>query len=195
LPEPVPPLTITHEHLLVQGTQADELGEGVRAGEAADREGRAGEGERRDDDVDALAGGEAGVDHRIRLVHAAVDRRDYALDGLHQLLVRGEPERELFHPAGPLHEDRVRSVDHDLGDRRVGEERFAEAERLVDDPSDQLGALGRRQDRALAADDVPEHALQPHPPLGRGEARHLGEVDLFEQLGTVDGDEVAVLAA
>ena len=141
--------------------------------------------------------GQAGVDHRIGLVHPAVDGGDDALDGLHQLLVGGEAQRELLDPAAALDEDLVRAVDHDLGDGGVLEERFedAEAEGLVDDPADQLGAFGGGEDRALAADDVAEDALQAGPALGGGERGHLGEVDLLEQLGAVDGDEVAVLAA
>ena len=103
---------------------------------------------------------------------------------------------QLLDPAGPLDEDLVRAVDHDLGDRGVLQERFehAEAERLVDDPADQLGALGGGQHRALAADDV-ARARAPGAPGARPrrERGHLGEVDLLEQLGAVDGDQVAVL--
>lgn len=184
------------DHLLVQGADADHLVESEGAGEAADREGGAGQGERRDDHVDALAAGQTGVDHRVRLVHTAVDRGDDALDGLHQLLVRGEAERELLHAAGTLHEDLVGAVDHDLGDGRVFEERFehAEAEGLVHDAADELGPLGGGEDRALAADDVAEDALQARAALCRRERGHLGEVDLLQQLRAVRGDQAAVLA-
>ena len=76
---------------------------------------------------------------------------------------------QLLDPAAAFDEDRVRAVDHDLRDRGVLEERFedAEAEGLVDDPADQLGALDGREDRALAADDV---ARAPAPG-GRGARR------------------------
>ena len=43
--------------------------------------------QRRDDGVHAGAIGQAGVDHRARLVDAAADRRDDALDDLHHVLV------------------------------------------------------------------------------------------------------------
>lgn len=103
---------------------------------------------------------------------------------------------ELFDAAGPLDEDRVGAVDHDLGDGGVGEERFedAEAECLVDDAADELGAFRGGEDRAFAADEVAEDAFEAGAAFGGGEAGHLREVDLLEELGAVDGDEVAVLA-
>ncbi len=184
-----------HQQVFVEGAELDQLGEGVGAREAADGEGGAGQGERRDDDVDAFAGGEPGVDHGVGLVDAAVDGGDDAFDGLHQLLVRGEPHRQLLDAARSFDEDRVGSVDHDLGDGRVFEEWFedAEAECLVDDAADELGAFGAGEDRSLAADDVAEDALQPGPPVGGGQRGHLGEVDLLQQLGPEDRDQVPVL--
>ncbi len=183
------------QHRLVQRAHADQFTQRVRARETPDGEGGAVEGERRDDHVDALAGRQPGVDHRIGLVHAAVDGGDDALDGLHELFVRGEPYGHRLDPARALDVDLVGPVDHDLGDGGVFEERFehAEAERLVDDAPDQPVAFGGGQDRALAADDVAQYALQAAAPLGRRQRRHLGEVDLFEELRAVDGDEMARL--
>ncbi len=183
------------EHPLVQGAQADHLVEGVGAGEAADGEGGAGQGERRDDDVDALAGGEPGVDHGVGLVDPAVDGGDDAFDGLHQLLGGGEADGEALDPAGPFHEHLIGSVDHDLGDGGVLQQRFqdAQAQGLVHDAADEERAFVRGQHGAFPADDVPQDPLQPDPALGRGEGRHLREVDLLQQLGAVDRDEVALL--
>ena len=105
----------------------------------------------------------------------------------------GEADGQLLDAAAALDEDLVGAVDHDLGDGGVLEERFedAEPERLVDHAADEQRALVGGEDRALAADDVAEYALQAGPALGGGERGHLGEVDLLQQLGAVGGDEVA----
>ena len=57
------------------------------------------EGQRRDDGVDAGAVGQAGVDHRRRLVNAAADRRDDPVDDAHDVVVVLEDDvRELERP-------------------------------------------------------------------------------------------------
>lgn len=139
---------------------------------------------------------EAGVDHGVGLVDAAVDGGDDALDGLHQLLGGGEAHGQPFEAAVPLHVHLVGAVDHDLADGGVLQERFedAEAERLVDDAADEVGPLGGGQDGALAADDVAEDPFQAHAAVGGREGGHLREVDLLQELAAVGADEVVLLA-
>ena len=68
------------------GPVGDELvGAEAAPAEAADREDRPVERERRDDDVDARAVRQAGIDERLGLVDAAPERREDALDRVAQV--------------------------------------------------------------------------------------------------------------
>jgi hypothetical protein len=177
----------------VDRAQADELLQGEQAGEAADRDRRAVQRERRDDHVDALAARQPRVDHRAGLVDAAVDLRHDPVDRLVELGLVAEPDVGPVQAPVALDEDLVGAVDHDLGHRRVGEQRLehAEADRLVDHLADQARALRGREDRPLAADHAADHALQARTPLRLGQRRELGEVDLLQQPLAVVGDAVA----
>ena len=118
LPVPVPPLMMmlrrppTHAEELRslgrQGAEADEVVDREPGlGELADRERRAVDRERRDDRVDAGAVGEAGVDHRRRLVDAPADRRDDALDDQPEPGLGAEAGVGLVETAAALDVDRV----------------------------------------------------------------------------------------
>ena len=133
LPEPVPPeirmfssaSTQRSQELDRLGGQRSEPDEVVEVeallAELADREQRARERQRRDDRVDAGAVGQAGVDHRRRLVDAAADLADDLVDDPPQVRLVVEAERRL-RTAGRRARSRCRRpVDHDLGDRVVGE--------------------------------------------------------------------------
>ena len=99
LPEPVPPETkmlrraSTHaleelEHLGRRGAEPDQVVDRERrGGELPDGDDRADQRQRRDDGVDAGAVGQAGVDHRARLVDAPADRGDDPVDDPHHVLV------------------------------------------------------------------------------------------------------------
>jgi hypothetical protein len=192
LPELVPPETTidmrarTSERssVRVDGAHPDELLEGEGAREAADAQHRADHRQRRDDHVDALAAGQARVDHRARLVDAPVDGRDDAVDGLHELGLAGEAGVDAVQVAVALDPDLVGPVDHDLRDRLVGQQRLehAEAQGLVDDLADERAALRAGEDRALAAEQVGDERFEAGAPLRRPELDELGEVDLLEQL-------------
>ena len=73
--------------------------------------------QRRDDRVDAGAVGQAGIDHRARLVDAAADRGDDPVDDAHDVVVVLEDDVGELELAGALDVDLARAVDHDLGDR------------------------------------------------------------------------------
>ena len=70
-----------------------------------------------------------------------------------------------------------RPVDHDLGDRRVGQETFErpEAGDLVEHLVDQAQALVAGDGEALAADDPVDEALDPAADLGGGGIDHGSE--------------------
>ena len=177
----------------VERAEPDELLEREQAREAADRDRRAVQRERRDDHVDALAARQPRVDHRARLVDAPVDLRDDPVDRLVELRLVAEADVGALQPAVALDEDLVGPVDHDLRHGRVGEQRLehAEPDRLVDHLADQPRALGGREHRPLAADHAADDALQPRAPLRLRQRRELGEVDLLEQPPAVVRDAVA----
>ena len=119
LPVPVPPEITTFEpalhdavqHLgqrLVDRAEPDQVVGGEQLDrEAADREHRAVERERRDDRVDARAVLESRIDHRRRLVDAPTDRRDDAVDDVHQVRVVVEAHLGQFELAVALDVDLV----------------------------------------------------------------------------------------
>jgi len=80
------------------------------ATEAADGEASPVECERRNDGIDAGAIGEAGVHHGRRLVDAAADAGDDALDDLHEVLVVFEGQAGEFEFAGALDVDAVEAI-------------------------------------------------------------------------------------
>ena len=87
----------------------DQLGRARPFGtEAADRERRAVDRQRRDHDVDPRAVGEPGVDHRAELVDPAAERGEDALDRVAQLLLVGETDVDRLDPTGPLDVDLLR---------------------------------------------------------------------------------------
>ena len=73
-------------------------GPGRAAREAADRERRPVDRQRRDHDVDPRAVGEPGVDHRAELVDPAAERRQDPLDRVAQLLLGGERDLGRLDP-------------------------------------------------------------------------------------------------
>ena len=132
LPAPVPPETSMFSRAptpprrkssigWVSDCALDEIARAELVGaEAANRQHRPVEGQRRDDGVDARAVGQAGVDHRARFVDAPAHRADDPLDDAQQVLVVLEHERARFELALALHVDLVGAVDQDVRHRRVG---------------------------------------------------------------------------
>src|SRR5207344_681225 len=101
-------------------------GRGAEPDEVVDREGRgrelpdgddgADQRQRRDDGIDTGTVGQAGVDHRGRLVDASADRGDDPVDDAHDVVVVLEDDVGQLQLAGAFDVDLARSVDHDLGD-------------------------------------------------------------------------------
>jgi hypothetical protein len=145
------------EHRPVDRPEPDQVvaGEGA-SGEAADRQGGAVERKGRDDRVHARPVGQAGVDHRARLVHAPPEGCQDAIDHVEQVGVVVEPRRDRRDAPAALDEHPRRAADHDLGHVRVAQQRLErpEPERLVDDGLDQGVAAGGRQDPPLLGDHV-----------------------------------------
>ena len=110
------------EHLRGCGPEADHvLDREGRGREFPDGEHRPDQREGRDDGVHARAIGEARIHHRARLVDAAADRRDDALDDLHHVLVVLEGHVRELQATLTLDVDLLRTVDHDLSDRLVAQ--------------------------------------------------------------------------
>ena len=95
--------------------------------EAADREHRPVERQRRDDDVHARAVGQPRVAQRLGLVDATPERREDALDRVAQLGLAGEAHVGALEPPGALDPHRPRPVDHHLVDRGVAQQRLERA--------------------------------------------------------------------
>ena len=146
-----------------------------RGRELPDRDDRPDERQRRDDRVDAGAVGQAGVDHRRRLVDAATDRGDDPVDDPHDVVVVLEDDVRELELAGPLDVDLARAVDHDFRDRLVAQERLErpEADDLVGDLLEHPDALGAGQGEAFLVDDLAEDLLDLAPDLDL-----VGQVEL-----------------
>ena len=174
LPAPVPPDTIRFSRQATAACRNSSIGSvhdsrptrSLRAEavgpEAADRHRRAVERQRRNDRVDARAVGQTRVHHRARLVDAAADDADDALDDLQQVAVVLEDDVGLLELAVALDVDLVVAVDQDVGDRRIAQQRLErpEAEQLVEDVRDQRLALEQAERRrgALALDHPDDQA-------------------------------------
>ena len=87
----------------------------------------------------------------LRLVDAAADRADDALDDLHQVPVVLEDDAGFLEHAVALDEHLVVAVDEDVRDVAVLEQRLerSEAEQLVEDVDDQVLALEEAEGRRL----------------------------------------------
>src|SRR5262245_28623716 len=156
------------EHVGGRGAEPDQVVDGERRRrELPDRDHRPDERQRRDDRVDAGAVGQAGVDHRRRLVDAATDRGDDPVDDPHDVVVVLEDDVRELELAGPLDVDLARSVDHDFRDRLVAEEGLqrAEADDLVRDLLEHPDALGTGQGEAFLVDDLAEDLFDLTPDL------------------------------
>ena len=170
--------------------------ERAHADQLVEREQRAGSGgcvsvgpaqrQRRDDHVDALAGGQARVDHRAGLVDAAVDgaRRCGRSSG-RAAASSVKRDVDALEPAVALDVDLVGAVDHDLGDRS------SSASSGSSTPRPSASSTTRRISRVRSAVESTgpsrltmsaDHALQPRAALRRPELGDLGEVDLLQQL-------------
>ena len=150
------------EHVRGRGAEPDQVVHRERRGrELPDRDDGADERQRRDDRVDAGAVGEAGVDHRDGLVHAAADRGDDPIDDPHDVVVVLEHDVRQLELARALDVDLARAVDHDLGDGLVAEERLErpEADDLVGDLLEHADTLGAGQGEAFLVDDLAEDLL------------------------------------
>ena len=165
LPEPVPPLTSRDSRCSTAAARKSRArSESVPFATSAsgskwkapDRQGRSPERERRDHDVDARAVWQPAITDRRRLIDAAPERRNHPLDQLFELRRRTEGNVGRLNPARALDPDLLVTVDHDLVDRRVGEQRLqrAVADRRRDDAVDQLDAQLHRQRRCLALDKL-----------------------------------------
>ena len=124
-------------------------------------------------DVHARAIGQAGVDERLRLVDAAAERREDALDRVPELCLGCEAGRGRLEPAAALDPGRGRPADEDLVDFGVGEQRLErpEPERPLRDPLGERLASGRVEHPRLAVDQRPDARARVLLPAGLGRLR------------------------
>ena len=141
------------------GAVGDELvGAEAAAAKAPDREDRAVERQRRDDDVHARAVGQPRVAERLALVDAPPQRREDALDRVAQVGLAGEARGGRLDAAFTLDPDPAGPVDHHLVDGVVGQEGLErpEAERALGDPLREPCARGVVEQARLAVDERPD---------------------------------------
>ncbi len=125
--------------------------------EAPDGDARTVDRQWRDDRVQARTVGKAGVDHRRRTVEPQAQRCDDPLDQVHDR-VGVEFEDDGLQTARALDVGAPRTVDHDLGDRRVGEQRLERTETrdFVGELLEQLVEADARQQGLLVAQELGE---------------------------------------
>ena len=117
--------------------------------------------------------GETGVDHRAGLVDASADAGHDLVDRAAQVLLVAEPALDPLQPAAALDPDVVVTVDHDLGEVGVAQERLdrAVAEDVVGDLLGDPGAVRRGEDDVLVLHGVLEGAADHPLELALGQVR------------------------
>ena len=168
------------------------VGAGARAGEAANRERRTVDRQRRDDDVDPRAIGEPPVHHWAELVHSAAKGGQDPLDRVAKRLLRGEPDLRRLDPPAALDVDLAGPIDHHLGDRGVREHLLerAEADRVPQDQLADAGTAPLREHRGVIVHYLRHRALEvvaAHPPRGR-----LGTAALDQAPAQIGGERLGV---
>jgi hypothetical protein len=149
--------------------------------EFADGERRAVDRERRHDDVDAGAVGQAGVADRRGFIDAAADLADDALADIEQLLIVAEANAGALDLALDFDVGGARPVHHDVGDVVARQQRLerAVAEHVIADIVEQLFLLGDRHHDILNRDDLVDDVADF---LARGLGVELGELQEVDRL-------------
>ena len=125
----------------------------------ADGDHRADQRERRNHRADARAIGQARVHNRRRIVDAAANGVDNAIDDHAHVRVILEPDIGLHQASGPFHVHVVEAVDQDVADGWVLEQRFqrAQPEDFVQNLFDQLFALAHGHGEGFVYDELLHH--------------------------------------
>ncbi len=138
--------------------------------ELPDRQARPVDRDRRDHHVHARSVLEPRVAHRLRLVDAAADRGDDAVDHAPEAVLVLECEVGELDPAPALDEDLLWPVDHDLADLRVTQQRLErpEADDLVEEDLHEALLVDRRDQRSrwLGAEVILGELEQKAPDAG-----------------------------
>ena len=131
-------------------------------GELPNGDGRTDQRDGRDDDVDARAIGQAGIDDGRGLVDVSTERRDDAVDDAADVVVVVELDIAQQEAALALEVDLLGAVDHDLGDGGVVEQGLdrAEADDVGGELLEEALLLGAGEDQVFGLDDLVEEALE-----------------------------------
>ena len=167
-----------------QRAESDELVERQPlAPEFADGERRAVEGEGRKDDIDAAAIGKPCIADRRRFIHPPADPAGDALADIGELAVIGETDRRGAHPAVDLDIALARTIDHDVGDAVLSEERLqgSEAQNVVADVFEKLLALGAGHNRRAKGEDFAGQLADFLAGVRYGELGQFAEIDAVDQ--------------
>ena len=172
------------------GCVVDQVLEAERATpEPPDRQQRAVEAQRRNHAVDPRPVRQARIGQRRRLVDAAAERTQDALDQMHQLLVRAERHVRLDDATAALDVHGALAVDHDLVHRRVVHQRLerAQPDGAGHDPVHEGGPLAVVERQRLFGQQGSDAATQ-NARVGRGnlEARLLDKAPPQDACDVVD---------
>jgi len=129
--------------------------------EFADRDGWAVDRQWRNDDVDAAAVQQTGVAKRARLVDTPSDAADDAVADVEQMAVVLERDRGEFELAAFLDVYLLRTIDHDVGDAFVLEQRLegTKAQHVVDDLLNEVRLLRSIELNAMLDQQLTDYAL------------------------------------
>ena len=163
-------------------------------GELADRDGRAVDRQRRNDDVDAAAVLQTGVHHRRGLVDPPPDLRDDAPRHVQYVRVVTELHAGQGKLSTPLDIDLGGAIDQDVGDRLIGEQRLqgAQTQHVVEQQLHHRMVLGSVQADLLflqkLGDDLAdlERQFPPRQLRGRGQIETLHDQRLDARFGVFD---------
>ena len=195
LPEPVPPemMVVMRARTAAASTSAicgrmalylDQLVQVERLlGEFADRDQRAVDADRPHRDVDARAVEQARVAQRMRFIHAAADRGHDLVDDAQQMLLVLEAHAAGLQQAAALHIDAFMTVDQNIGDGLVLEQRLerTETRHLVEDLGDEVVELLLIERQPLDQDVLRHQLLDMRPHLVFRQLLQRREVDLLDQ--------------
>ena len=152
--------------------------------ETANGENRSIDRQRRNDDVDARAVGQACVAHRRRFVHASAHVGNDLVDDVTEVGFVLEDNVGPFQHAGALDVDLLVGVDQDVVDGRVLQQRLqrTQSEHLVQHLARQAVSFAGAERRVRLREELMDYLLHLHSGLEVLQGRELFQVDQVQQV-------------